>query len=184
MSLCNLNNQGVRRSFTQLRIPQLLNLVYADSANHDHWDRADWRIVRARVAEDESSLGGSWAATAKQRLEKARDRGAIDEGTSEPRGCCARKPDSWCWRLPCSAIIDLIERVGAVLPAKALLTDVGSTKSAVAQQAQKVFGKSAGKRFLAGHPMAGKEWSGVDFADPDLFEKAVWFFTPLPEQRF
>jgi prephenate dehydrogenase len=47
----------------------------------------------------------------------------------------------------------------------------------------KVFGKNAGKRFLAGHPMAGKEMSGVDYADADLFQNAVWFLTPLPGQN-
>jgi prephenate dehydrogenase len=60
---------------------------------------------------------------------------------------------------------------------------VGSTKAAVIESALRVFGKSAGKRFLAGHPMAGKEMSGVDFADADLFQNAVWFLSPLPEQN-
>ena len=46
-----------------------------------------------------------------------------------------------------------------------------------------MFGKNAGKRFLAGHPMAGKEHSGVDYADADLFQNAVWFLTPLPGQN-
>jgi prephenate dehydrogenase len=31
--------------------------------------------------------------------------------------------------------------------------------------------------------MAGKELSGVDYADADLFQKAVWFLTPLPGQN-
>ena len=31
--------------------------------------------------------------------------------------------------------------------------------------------------------MAGKEMSGVDYADPELFHNAVWFFTPLEEQN-
>ena len=84
---------------------------------------------------------------------------------------------------PVLAILDLIERLGPVLPAKALLTDVGSTKAAVVERAVKVFGKNAGKRFLAGHPMAGKEMSGVDYADADLFQKAVWFLSPLPGQN-
>ncbi|HYA64672.1 MAG TPA: prephenate dehydrogenase/arogenate dehydrogenase family protein, partial [Candidatus Sulfotelmatobacter sp.] len=52
----------------------------------------------------------------------------------------------------------------------------------VVERAVKVFGKNAGKRFLAGHPMAGKELSGVDYADADLFQNAVWFLTPLPGQ--
>lgn len=31
--------------------------------------------------------------------------------------------------------------------------------------------------------MAGKEQSGVDFADPDLFQGAAWFFTPVHGQN-
>ncbi len=84
---------------------------------------------------------------------------------------------------PVLAIVDLIERVGPVLPAHSLLTDVGSTKSLVVERALKVFGKNAGKRFLPGHPVAGKERSGVDYADPDLFQNAPWFLTPLPGQN-
>jgi len=115
-------------------------------------------------------------------LERARMRGAIDEGTANP-GDAVRGSQLVVLATPVLAIVDLIERVGPVLPGKALLTDVGSTKSAVVEQAVKVFGKSAGKRFLAGHPMAGKELCGVDYADADLFQNAVWFFSPLPEQN-
>ncbi len=115
-------------------------------------------------------------------LERARNCGAIDEGFSDP-GDAVRGSQLVVLATPVLAIVDLIERVGPVLPANALLTDVGSTKAAVAERALKVFGKSAGKRFLAGHPMAGKELSGVDYADADLFKKAVWFLTPLPEQN-
>jgi len=114
-------------------------------------------------------------------LEKARRRGAIDEGTANP-GDAIRGSQLVVLATPVLAIVDLIERVGPVLPAKALLTDVGSTKAMVVAQAAKVLGRSVGKRFLAGHPMAGKESSGIDYADPDLFQNAVWFLTPLPGQ--
>ena len=114
-------------------------------------------------------------------LERARMRGAIDDGTVNP-GDAVRGSQVVVLATPVLAIVDLIERLGPALPAKTLLTDVGSTKTLVVEQAAKVFGKSAGKRFLAGHPMAGKEMSGVDYADADLFEKAVWFLTPLPGQ--
>ncbi len=115
-------------------------------------------------------------------LERARMRGAIDDGTVNP-GDAVRGSQLVVLATPVLAILDLIERVGPVLPAKALLTDVGSTKAAVVERAVKVFGKAAGKRFLAGHPMAGKELSGVDYADADLFQNAVWFLAPLPEQN-
>lgn len=115
-------------------------------------------------------------------LEKARMRGAIDGGSSNP-GDAVHGSQLVVLAAPVLAIVDLIERVGPVLPAKALLTDVGSTKAAVVERAVQVFGKHAGKRFLGGHPMAGKELSGVDFADADLFQNAVWFLTPLAEQN-
>jgi prephenate dehydrogenase len=115
-------------------------------------------------------------------LEKARERGAIDKGTANPADAI-RGSDIVVLATPVLAIIDLIERLGPALPAKTLLTDVGSTKGAVVERAEKVFGKNAAKRFLPGHPMAGKESSGVDYADPDLFQNAVWFFTPLPGQN-
>jgi prephenate dehydrogenase len=115
-------------------------------------------------------------------LERARMRGAIDDGTANP-GDAIHGSQLVVLATPVLGIVDLIERVGPAMPANALLTDVGSTKFAVAQRALKVFGKKAGKKFLAGHPMAGKELSGVDYADPDLFENAVWFLTPLPGQH-
>jgi prephenate dehydrogenase len=115
-------------------------------------------------------------------LERARMCGVIEDGTVDP-GDAVRGSQVVVLATPVLAICDLIDRIGPVLSPKALLTDVGSTKAAVVERAIKVFGKSAGKRFLAGHPMAGKEMSGVDFADADLFQNAVWFLTPLPEQN-
>ena len=114
-------------------------------------------------------------------LEKARDRGAIDEGRVNP-GDAVRGSQVVVLATPVLAIVDLIERLGPALPAKTLLTDVGSTKAVVAERAKRVFGQNAGKRFLAGHPMAGKESSGVERADADLFQNAVWFFTPFEGQ--
>ena len=115
-------------------------------------------------------------------LERARMRGAIDAGTANP-GDAVRGSQVVVLATPVLAIVDLIERIGPSLPAKTLLTDVGSTKTVVVERAMKVFGKNAGKRFLAGHPMAGREMSGVDYADADLFHKAVWFLSPLPGQN-
>ena len=115
-------------------------------------------------------------------LERARMRRAIDDGTVDP-GDAVRGSQVVVLATPVLAIVDLIERVGPVLSAKALLTDVGSTKALVVERAVKVFGNTVGKRFLAGHPMAGKELSGVDYADPDLFQNAMWFLSPLPDQN-
>jgi prephenate dehydrogenase len=115
-------------------------------------------------------------------LRKAKMRGVVDSGFVEPADA-VRGSQLVVLATPVLAIVDLIGRLGPGLPATTLLTDVGSTKAVVTERALNVFGKNAGKRFLAGHPMAGKEHSGVDYADADLFQNAVWFLTPLPGQN-
>jgi prephenate dehydrogenase len=141
-------------------------------------------------------IGGSFALALRKRrfagrivgcdresaLKKAKMRGVIDNGFAEPLDA-VRGSQLVVLATPVLAIVDLIGRLGPGLPATTLLTDVGSTKAAVSEQALKVFGKNAAKRFLAGHPMAGKENSGVDYADADLFQNAVWFLTPFPAQN-
>jgi prephenate dehydrogenase len=115
-------------------------------------------------------------------LERARDRGAIDTGFTSPQDA-VRGSHVVLLATPVGAIIELIDFLGRGLPPRTLLTDVGSTKAEIVRQASKVFGRMAGKRFLAAHPMAGKEQSGVEFADPGLFRDAAWFVTPLPGQN-
>ena len=141
-------------------------------------------------------IGGSFALALKEHgfrgrivgcdrapvLERARERGAVDAGHTNPSDA-ARGSQIVVLATPVGAIIDLIERLGPVLPPRTFLTDVGSTKRQVVARALDVFGANAGRRFLAGHPMAGKEHAGVEFADPDLFRGAAWFFTPTPGQN-
>lgn len=115
-------------------------------------------------------------------LERARAKGAIDEGHVHPADA-ARGSQVIVLATPVGGIIELIERLGAAMSPKTLLTDVGSTKGEVLAQAKKIFGRNVGRRFLAGHPMAGKEQAGVDFADANLFQGAAWFFTPVAEQN-
>ena len=115
-------------------------------------------------------------------LETARRLRAIDEGIADPIEAC-KGSDVVLMATPVGAIIDLIERLGPILPASTLLTDVGSTKAEVVARAKAVFGDSAAKRFLPGHPMAGKEHAGVEHADADLFTKAVWLVTPIAEEQ-
>ena len=114
-------------------------------------------------------------------LQRARDRGAIDEGRTNPRDA-VRDSELIVLATPVGAILEMIDLLAPAVPAQALVTDVGSTKVEILAQATKAFGKGGGPRFLGGHPMAGKEHSGIDFADPDLFEGAAWFLTPVAGQ--
>ena len=115
-------------------------------------------------------------------LERAQNRGAIDAGTANPADA-VRGSELIVLAAPVLATIDLMERLAPAIPSRTLVTDVGSTKVEITRRSIKAFGKSAGQRFLGGHPMAGKEQSGVDYADADLFEGAAWLFTPLPRQN-
>jgi prephenate dehydrogenase len=60
----------------------------------------------------------------------------------------------------------------------AIITDVGSTKSLVVRQAQRILRRPG--MFVGSHPMAGSEQRGVDFADVNLFRGATCIVTPTP----
>ena len=115
-------------------------------------------------------------------LKRAQACGAIEAGNTNPADA-VRGSDLVVLATPVIPILDLIGRLASTLPARTLVTDVGSTKAEIVARAAKSFGRNAGHRFLAGHPMAGKEHAGVEFADADLFEGAAWLFTPLPGQN-
>jgi prephenate dehydrogenase len=78
---------------------------------------------------------------------------------------------------PVAAILDTLPRLKPHLSAHALVTDVGSTKKRICALAAECF--TDGPLFLGGHPMAGKERSGVVNSEAQLFENARWLLTPL-----
>jgi prephenate dehydrogenase len=55
-----------------------------------------------------------------------------------------------------------------------LVTDTAGVKASVV-------GSTTDPRFLGGHPMAGSEQDGLEGADGELFEGAVWVLTPTAE---
>jgi prephenate dehydrogenase len=68
----------------------------------------------------------------------------------------------------------LASSVGEVLEAAApdcVVSDVGSTKRAVVAAHDD-------PRFVGGHPLAGAETAGVQYARADLFDGATWYLTP------
>ena len=115
-------------------------------------------------------------------LSKARREGAIDQSITDPVRACVGS-DVVLLATPVGGVIELIAKLAPHLAPDTLLTDVASTKSEILQAAERNFGPAASERFLAGHPMAGKESSGIEFADAELFRGAVWFFTPAPGQN-
>ncbi|WNC90672.1 prephenate dehydrogenase/arogenate dehydrogenase family protein [Paraburkholderia sp. FT54] len=74
----------------------------------------------------------------------------------------------------------LLERIAPFLDAATIVTDAGSTKSDVVAAARTALGARIGQ-FVPGHPIAGREASGVDAALPDLYVGRNVVLCPLPE---
>ncbi|HEY6249028.1 MAG TPA: prephenate dehydrogenase [Candidatus Angelobacter sp.] len=108
-------------------------------------------------------------------LDRARKMGVLDAGIEDPLEA-VKGSDLILLATPVGTIIDLIERIGPVVPPHVLITDVGSTKQDILERARAVFGNQVGARFLAGHPMAGKEHGSIFSADAMLFRGCTWFF--------
>lgn len=76
---------------------------------------------------------------------------------------------------PVDRILQTLEQLGRLAPAHCLVTDAGSTKTAIVRKAADCL-RSA--RFLGGHPMAGKEQRGAEAADAELFRDRPYVLTP------
>jgi len=68
---------------------------------------------------------------------------------------------------PVLQIVPMVEKILPHLKAGAILTDAGSTKQYIWQRLHKLLPKDI--YYVAGHPMTGKERSGVQAADKNLF---------------
>jgi prephenate dehydrogenase len=118
----------------------------------------------------------------KEVLARARRKGAIDRGVTDAVSAC-QGSDLILLAMPVGGIIELLAKLAPQVSPGALITDVGSTKAEVVRAASQAFGNNVKHRFLAGHPMAGKENSGIEYADAELFRGAVWFLTPVEQQK-
>jgi prephenate dehydrogenase len=114
-------------------------------------------------------VGASSEAT----LRTALARGVIDEAA--PLADAARGADLIYLAQPIGRILDTLHHVDGFVNPGTLITDAGSTKSAIVATARKHIRRGV---FLGGHPMAGKEKRGVAEADADLFRGRTYVLTP------
>jgi len=77
---------------------------------------------------------------------------------------------------PVQDIIAKIGIIGPMLKPQCLLMDVGSTKQAICQAMEALPGNV---QPMGGHPMCGKETSGLAMADPALYRDQVFVLSPL-----
>jgi len=108
-------------------------------------------------------------------IREALRRGWIDHGTLDLwQG--VNEADIVVLATPVRTIILLIERIGPWLRRGCLLMDLGSTKQQVVVAMEDL---PPGVEPVGGHPMCGKELSGLEAAEPGLYEGTIFVLTPL-----
>lgn len=136
-------------------------------------------------------MGGSLAMAARRRARVLDVRGydsdprALEQALSAgviTRGCAtaaeaAAGADLAVVCVPVRGIPALVAESLAADPPPRVVTDMGSTKTAI------VSGVSPAdrRRFIGGHPICGAETSGVRFAREELFHGATYFLCPTEE---
>ncbi|MFP5263238.1 MAG: prephenate dehydrogenase [Blastocatellia bacterium] len=131
-------------------------------------------------------IGGSFALAARRanlagritgwdneaNLESARARGVIDDIDQGLATGAATGADLVYLAAPVGAIIDFLRASGGLLKPGAIVTDAGSTKREICCAARESLPPEA--IFVGGHPMAGSQKAGVEFASADLFGGAAY----------
>lgn len=112
-------------------------------------------------------------------IAQARERGAIDAGVDLADACAAA--DLVYLAAPIEDILNLLEPVDRAVQPGTLITDAGSTKTLIAARAAAVVRRGV---FLGGHPMAGKETTGVAAAAAGLFQGRPYLLTAEPPAEF
>ncbi|MEY4910520.1 MAG: hypothetical protein RL761_183 [Pseudomonadota bacterium] len=80
--------------------------------------------------------------------------------------------------VPVAAIEGTFKAIKHMITPDMLIMDVGSTKSDVVDAAQRILGSLVGS-FVPAHPIAGKEVSGVENADVNLYNGRKVILTPI-----
>ena len=106
----------------------------------------------------------------------AREKGYIEEGRTHGFEALLAGADYIIFSLYPTTFIQWVEQYGAFLPAGCLCTDVSGVKLGLVDRVQQLL--PAGVEFIASHPMAGKERSGVENAHLVDFAPANFLITP------
>lgn len=134
-------------------------------------------------------LGGSYAKALSEKgyrvsaitkdekdIKYALDKGFIVYGTTEISEELIRQSELIIFALYPKDFINWIKENGSLIKDGTLITDVTGVKGKVVKKVQNMLGDKA--EFIAAHPMAGREVSGVENADDKIFEGANYIVVP------
>jgi prephenate dehydrogenase len=105
---------------------------------------------------------------------EAQSRGAIDASFCCELGPALENADLVYIALPIGTTLDLLPEIARLAAPNALVTDACSTKVRIVEDAADLFSEGSTNLFLGGHPMAGRELSGIAHADADLFRNNTY----------
>jgi cyclohexadieny/prephenate dehydrogenase len=108
-------------------------------------------------------------------VDLCRRRGGLDEGSTDLLAAAVADFIVFC--TPVDQITDQMVRLAPHCRSGTLLTDVGSTKSAIVAVADRL---PPGVVFVGSHPLAGSEKQGPAHAHADLFQGRLVVVTPGP----
>jgi prephenate dehydrogenase len=111
----------------------------------------------------------------KETLEKAKKMGAIDEYKENIKEAVLGS-DIVFICTPVSKIVEIAKEAALAMKKNSVLTDVGSTKSAIVDKIESFLPDDI--FFIGGHPMAGSENYGIENAQEDLFKNSRYILTP------
>jgi len=106
---------------------------------------------------------------------RALDIGAVDRTEGSSITAC-KDADMVFIATPAAAVREVLSEIGSGLRDGAIVTDTASTKALVMEWASDILPPSVS--FIGGHPMAGRETSGIDAADGDLFRGCTYCLVP------
>ncbi len=115
----------------------------------------------------------------KENLKYAVEKGVLDNYASSIEETISNA-DVIVIAVPMGVVESVLQKVHVTAPAKAIITDVGSTKGSFVDLARKIMPERL-PYVVPAHPIAGKEHSGVQYAESSLFEGHYTIVTPLLE---
>lgn len=126
-------------------------------------------------------LAGEVVAGTRSARTRARglELGLVDEVTDDFAAAVAGA-DLVFLAVPVSAMATTMSAMAPGLGSRTIITDGGSVKGAVIEAACRSLPEHI-SRFVPGHPIAGKEHSGVDAADADLYQQHRVILTPFAQ---
>src|SRR5258706_13029440 len=116
-------------------------------------------------------------------LAKARSLGIIDRIARDVADAVA-DAELVVLAVPVGTMAAILTDVSAAAPDAAVITDVGSTKADVIAAAHATLGTgSSFRRFVPGHPIAGRERPGLEHADAKVFNGKLGILTPTEQTQ-